>query len=149
MFNSLRKELLAPLVRRPRPLQVAALCWREAEAGREILLVTSRRSKRWIIPKGWPIKGQDGAGTALQEAWEEAGVQGKSTSEGPIGRYIYDKRDISGVKLPCEVLVYPIKVRGLDERYPECDQRERTWVPPKTAAQMVTEPSLKAILEQF
>ncbi|WP_108663384.1 NUDIX hydrolase [Acuticoccus kandeliae] len=149
VLKSIRNEVLQPLVRRPRPLQVAALCWRQKGKEREVLLVTSRRSKRWILPKGWPIPGQDGVGSALQEAWEEAGVQGKPSADGPIARYTYDKREESGIRVPCEVLVYEIKVQGLDSDYPERRERTRQWVPAKKAAQMVTEPNLKAILQNF
>jgi len=77
MFQSLRSTLtnaIGPLFKRPNALQMAALCHRDTDDGREILLVTSSHG-RWILPKGWPIEGKSGGETALQEAWEEAGVK--------------------------------------------------------------------------
>ena len=64
-----------PLLRRPKGLQVAALCHRGEGARKEYLLVTSRETARWIIPKGWPIRGLKSKETALREAWEEVRIQ--------------------------------------------------------------------------
>jgi hypothetical protein len=74
-FQKAWSELLSPFLRRPKRLQVAALCYKQANDtdDKEILLVTSRDTGRWIIPKGWPIDGKNASEAALQEAWEEAG----------------------------------------------------------------------------
>ena len=62
---------------RPERHQVAALCWRMGQGGAvEILLVTSRDTGRWVIPKGWPMDGKSASAAAAREAWEEAGVKG-------------------------------------------------------------------------
>ena len=55
-------ELVLPLLRRPERMQVSALCHRRDASGKtEILLITSRGTGRWILPKGWPIDGLSGA----------------------------------------------------------------------------------------
>src|SRR5688572_19108780 len=74
----------------------------------EILLVTSRGTRRWIIPKGWPIKGLKPARSAAREAYEEAGVRGAIGSKA-IGSFVYDKWIEEGVSVPCEVGVFPLK----------------------------------------
>lgn len=143
------EEYIRPAVQRPRHLQVAALCYRDTEAGKRVLMITSRGTGRWIIPKGWPVDGLDAPGSALREAWEEAGVsQGKSASEA-IGTYRYSKEYPNDWALPIETLVFPVSVRRLEEDFPEVDQRERQWVSCDEAAEMVREPGLKEILRAF
>ncbi len=137
---------LGPLFRRPKHLQMAALCHRGHGAAKEYLLVTSRDTGRWIIPKGWPIRGLSANETALREAWEEAGVAEGEASDEPIGIYTYDKRRDNGFSVPVETLVYSVSVQDVADDYPEVDQRDRTWVNASEAAKMVQEPELKAIL---
>ena len=129
--------------------QVAALCFKETPEGRKVLLITSRDTGRWIVPKGWPIKGKDGPGSALQEAWEEAGVSKADIEEEPIGVYEYRKGMSDGDSVPVEATVYKTHVHALKERYPEVDERERAWFPPEEAANLVDEPDLKTILLRF
>lgn len=138
-------ELVAPFFRRPRRLQVAALCCRNGETGCEILLITSRGTGRWVIPKGWPMRGRGSAGAALQEAWEEAGVRGR-ISDTAVGSYVYDKFQKSGLPVPVEVMVYPVEVEELADDYPEAGQRRRLWVSAGEAATLVAEPGLQRIL---
>jgi 8-oxo-dGTP pyrophosphatase MutT (NUDIX family) len=77
----------------------------------EILLLTTRRSKRWIIPKGWPIKGLRPAKSAAREAFEEAGVRGRVGAKS-IGLFAYDKiLDENGIQVSCEVRVFPLLVK--------------------------------------
>ncbi|GAB5437525.1 NUDIX hydrolase [Falsiruegeria mediterranea] len=140
------EEVVRPFFLRPKRVQVAALCTRDGAAGKEVLLITSRGTGRWIVPKGWPIDGLNGPETALQEAWEEAGVQGTQTHNDPVGRYSYDKIKGNGLAVPVETEVYRIEVSKLADDYPEVGQRERRWVPPKEAANLVREPQLQAIL---
>lgn len=152
MTNALWKawaELVRPLWRRPPERQVAALCCRQAGAGEEVLLITSRGSGRWIVPKGWPMAGKTAAQTALCEAWEEAGVRAARTDETPIGTYTYEKGLDSGYEVPVEVEVYRLSVEGLADSFPEAGQRRRKWVGPSEAADMVAEPELKAILRDL
>lgn len=128
--------------------QVAGLCWRRAGDGVEVLLITSRDTGRWVLPKGWPIKGFSPAASALREAYEEAGVDGK-VAEAPIGRFPYVKVMGADKGFPCEVAVYPIEVRRLREDFPESDQRRRKWFPAEKAARKVVEPELAALLRSF
>lgn len=143
------EEVLRPMIFRPRRVQVAALCCRETEKGLKVLMVTSRGSGRWIIPKGWPISGKDGAQTALQEAWEEAGVSKGDVTGNPVGVFRYDKELKTGLPVPVQTFVYTIRDVELSDQYPEAHQRRRKWVSPGEAANMVREPELKDILRQL
>jgi len=153
MFEVLRKiwgHTLAPMLQRPKRLQVAALCRRaKGDGTEEVLLVTSRDSGRWIIPKGWPIRGLKSSEAALQEAWEEAGVRNSKADAAPIGTYTYDKRQNAGWDMPVETLVYSVAVNDLSEVFPESHERKRKWVSPSDAAEMVAEPELQMILRQM
>jgi 8-oxo-dGTP pyrophosphatase MutT (NUDIX family) len=141
---------LLSLGRRPPPRaaarrQVAALCWRRGAAGIEVLLVTSRETGRWVIPKGGLVEGLDEPTSAALEAEEEAGVRG-SIAPRPVGEFSYLKRH--RVR-PCVVGVYPLVVETVLEDWLERDQRRREWVSPSVAAERVSEPELKAILKRF
>ena len=125
--------------------QFGAFCWRQRKNGHEVLLVTSRRSKRWILPKGWPIDGATPADAALREAWEEAGVIGKVRPV-CLGIYSYFKDLDADSDLPCVVAVFPVKVKSLSKDWPEKKHRKRRWVSPKKAAELVQEPELAALL---
>lgn len=140
---------LAPMLRRPRRLQTAALCYRRHEGAAQVLLITSRGTGRWIIPKGWLMRGKNASEAAATEAWEEAGVRPGKRARRPIGSYRYDKTADSGLPLPVETLVFPIEVRALADDFPEACERRRRWVTPEEAAQMVDEPELKRILAAF
>ncbi|APE42612.1 NUDIX hydrolase [Sulfitobacter alexandrii] len=139
-------EMVLPFLKRPKRLQVAALCYRDTPAGKRVLLITSRDTGRWIVPKGWPIDGLDGPGAALQEAWEEAGVREADIESAPVGFYDYDKGLSEGLTMPVEAQVYLTRVKDLREEYPEADQRKRAWFSPEEAAALVEEPDLQAIL---
>ena len=128
--------------------QFGALCWRRHRDAVQVLLVTSRRSKRWIIPKGWPQDGATPAEAAMTEAWEESGVKGKIK---PIclGIYSYTKAPSGGPELPCVVAVFPVKVDRLSSSWPENKERKRRWFSLKKAASLVSEPELAAMLRKF
>ena len=128
--------------------QFAALCWRVKNGKPQILLITSRGTNRWIVPKGWPETGKTPGEAALQEAWEEAGVKGKPM-ERALGLFSYSKKLGDGTMLPCLAMVYPVKVSKLAAEFPEEGQRKRKWVSPRKAAAMVREPELKQILKTF
>lgn len=127
-------------------LQVAALCYKETKMGRKVLLITSRDTGRWIVPKGWPMKGKDDHEAALIEAWEEAGVSKADIEEEPMGFFEYAKGLSSGDTVPVEAQVYMTRVRDLRPSYPEVHQRTREWFSPDEAAELVDEPDLKTIL---
>ena len=145
-MNMLRKSLGLLMGRRPAAMQVGALC---LQAGSDrVLLITSRDTGRWIIPKGWPMAGRSLHGAAALEAWEEAGVRGH-VGRHEIGRYSYDKRQDSGYGVPVEVRVFLFHVTGLADDFPEAAQRSRRWFDAATAADLVAEPGLKSLLLQL
>ncbi|MEH6725250.1 MAG: NUDIX hydrolase [Hyphomicrobiales bacterium] len=126
--------------------QMAALPVRLSDNGDwRILMITSRDTGRWVLPKGWPMKGKNLSQAAEQEALEEAGVIGKISKE-PIGVYHYLKRIEGGVDIPCEVVLYPMKVTKLLHRWPERNERKRKWFSAKGAAKRVMEDDLKELL---
>jgi 8-oxo-dGTP pyrophosphatase MutT (NUDIX family) len=128
--------------------QFAALCYRRRAGKLQILLITSRRSRRWIVPKGWPMDGRTPEACALQEAWEEAGVHGRAS--GPcIGVYTYEKRRSDEDDLSCLVMLYPVEVKSLSKRFPEADERNRRWVSRKEAARLVAEADLAGLIRNF
>lgn len=122
--------------------QVGALCLRED--GR-VLLITSRGTHRWIIPKGWDMPDRSLAQAALQEAWEEAGVEG-SVDENPVGTYHYSKTIKDRKVLEIEVQVYRVTVTELVDEFREAGQRKRRWFKPSKAARSVSEPELQRLL---
>ncbi|MFD3190652.1 NUDIX hydrolase [Sedimentitalea sp. HM32M-2] len=128
--------------------QFAALCYRVQRDRPQILLVTSRRTGRWIVPKGWPMDGMTPAQSAAQEAWEEAGVVGKPIDR-CLGLYSYYKVLNAVGGLPCVAMIYPVRVKSLVRDFPERYQRRRKWFSPKKAAARVTEPELARILRDF
>ena len=121
MLRSIWKSYIAPILKRPPRFQVAALCYRHGEAGLEILLITSRETKRWVLPKGWPMQGTDAGGTALEEAWEEAGVKPRGAAPRRIGRYRYDKVLDGGLPMATDVDVYAIEVEKLYDQFPNAE----------------------------
>lgn len=128
--------------------QYAALCWRRQGKEVQVLLITSRDTGRWVIPKGWPIKGLGPAEAAAREAWEEAGVRGRAVPD-CLGVYSYDKRRDDKPPVPCLVAVYALEVDALDTTFPEAGQRRLKWFAPAKAARKVDEPELRALLEGF
>jgi 8-oxo-dGTP pyrophosphatase MutT (NUDIX family) len=128
-------------------MQYAALCWRAAEPGLQVLLITSRDTRRWIIPKGWPMPGLSPEATAEQEAWEEAGVKGEVNSF-CLGRYGYQKQ-LADRSVPCAVVVYGLKVDRLADSFPEVNERRRKWFSIPEATLLVDEPDLARIIRDF
>lgn len=127
--------------------QFAALCWRKAGKKHEILLITSRDTGRWIIPKGWPMDGKTPSEAAEQEAWEEAGVTGK-IGNSSVGVFSYTK-PLDETRRPCLAVVYPLKVKTAHPNWPEKSQRKRKWFSPKAAAKRVTDVELKSVILDF
>ena len=144
-LSRLLNEAIGPMLRRPPQLQVAALCTRTGAEGLEILLVTSRGSGRWILPKGWPMREKTLAEAAAAEAWEEAGVKGRVETT-PMGDYEALKDTDSGLSLPCRVAVFRLHVATLADAFPEAAARSRRWFRPAEAARLVREPDLQRLL---
>jgi 8-oxo-dGTP pyrophosphatase MutT (NUDIX family) len=128
--------------------QVAALCWRMGKRGLEVLLITSRNTKRWILPKGWPEPELSAAENAAREAFEEAGVTGKIAAT-PVGHYHYLKERREGGGIPVSVDVFALAVTKQLDDWPEKGQRNLAWVPLKEAILKVSEPGLRAAIEDF
>ena len=141
------KARTAPFTR-PVHRQLAALCYRNGEAGREVLLVTSSTG-RWILPKGWPISGLKPGQAAMVEAWEEAGVRKGKVARKPLGAFMGSKFSVSGDEEPCLTQVYAVKVEETLDLYPEVDRRDRVWVSLEQAQGMVLEDGLRTILAGF
>lgn len=129
-------------------LQYAALPWRLHDGNVEILLITSRRTRRWIIPKGWPMDGCKPTVCAAREAQEEAGIAGEIGKES-VGHFCYMKVLRNGAELPCRVEVYPLKVTKERDRWDEKNARERRWCSVAEAAAAVLEPQLKMVIRRF
>jgi 8-oxo-dGTP pyrophosphatase MutT (NUDIX family) len=126
--------------------QLAALPFRVGTTGRpEIMLLTSRETGRWVIPKGWPIKDLKPRLVAAREAYEEAGLVGSITSKRPVGIYHYEKQFAEGGLL-CEVRVFLFRVDQQLDDWPEKAQRETRWLNPAEAAALVDEGGLAEIV---
>ncbi|THH39193.1 NUDIX hydrolase [Aliishimia ponticola] len=126
--------------------QIAALPLRRDAKGRlSVLMVTSRETGRWVMPKGWEMDGKKPWAAAEIEALEEAGAVGHiSTTE--IGTYRYVKKLDNGKGVPCRVTVYPMVVDRLKTNWKERHQRKRKWFSPPSAAKRVHEPELRDLL---
>lgn len=128
--------------------QYAALPYRITDGKLEVLLVTSRDTRRWVIPKGWPKKHMSPHKLAMLEAYEEAGLRGK-ISKDAIGVFHYTKRLAPKPDVICHVSVFPLQVGTELSKWPEKGQRERVWMSPQEAAERVQEPELATILTSF
>lgn len=127
--------------------QVAALCWRvDGRGALEVLMVTSRERGRWIMPKGWPIKGLGLPETAETEAMEEAGVIGRA-SRRPIGTYTYEKRLARRTRV--SVAVYAVAVERMLEEWLEKGQREIAWLSPDAAAARAADAQIARLILDF
>ena len=127
--------------------QYAALPIRAGADGcTEILLVTSRGTQRWIIPKGWPMRRRSPREAAALEAYEEAGVEGSIETEQPIGSYSYRKSLDNGSIARIEVSIFLLRVVRQLPSWPEQAERRTGWFSPAEAADRVAEPELAAIL---
>ncbi len=141
------KPLRPPEAHTP-AVQYAALPWRRGAEGVEILLVSSRETRRWVIPKGWPMQRREPHAAAAREALEEGGIQGLIDAVA-IGHYPYQKRLKRGIEVAVLVEVFPLEVRRERKKWPEKNQRTRQWFTPQAAADAVDEPELKALILAF
>ena len=129
--------------------QYGALAYRiEAMDGLQILLVTSRDTGRWVIPKGNPMLFRNAGETAEEEAFEEAGVRG-TIGPSPIGQSRYCKRRRVGPDVTAEVSVYPLRVDRVLDEWPEAQQRQRQWFSREEAVAVVAEEELRQLILGF
>jgi 8-oxo-dGTP pyrophosphatase MutT (NUDIX family) len=125
--------------------QVGALPLRKAPSNTiEVLLVSSRDTGRWVIPKGWPSKRMVDSAAAAREAKQEAGVVGKIAKK-PVGNYRYRKIEKENVRL-IEVDVYLLWVKKEKKQWKEKAERNRVWFDAETASRKVREPNLRALI---
>ena len=130
-------------------VQYGALPYRVSNRHRaEFMLVTSRETRRWIIPKGWPKKGKSPHRSAAREAFAEAGVVG-SVGRRAVGSFSYEKRMKNGASVECEVRVFPLEVKRQKEEWPEKQQRRVKWLSASKAAEKVKDPTLSAIIRRI
>ena len=129
-------------------IQYAALPWRLVGRRVEILLITSRESRRWVLPKGWPMKGRAPQEAAAIEALEEAGISGEIDAT-PAGSYHYVKRTKREEAIPIQVIVFPLEVASQLDHWKEKDQRQFAWFRWQKAASLVVEPNLKRLIRDF
>ncbi|WP_347879828.1 NUDIX hydrolase [Tianweitania aestuarii] len=127
--------------------QVAVLPYRKRDGDLQVLLLTSRQTKRFVIPKGWPMKGLSDWEAAVVEAKQEAGLVGK-VDDKPYGSYSYWKR-LKTIFIPVTVTVYGLRVTQELAEFREKDQRERAWVTPQQARMLVDEPHLISLIALF
>jgi len=120
--------------------QSGVVPFRKENNGVQILLITSRRSQRWVIPKGIVEPELSPQESAQREAYEEAGISGK-ISNGAIGEYTYDKWGGT-----CTVKVFLLKVEKIFDDWPEAHFRTREWMGMEEAVRRVDEQDLKDII---
>ena len=128
--------------------QYAALPWRINNGRVEIMLVTSRDTKRWVIPKGWPMKGRKPHIAAAIEAVQEAGLVGKM-DKAKLGDFRYEKRLDSGATVDCRVEVFSLRVQSQRKKWREKKQRATRWFECAVAAGLVEEPELRDLMLGF
>lgn len=149
LLSRLAKDV-SLMLRRPPRQQYGAICYRrDKKRGEvEILLLTSRDTGRWVIPKGWPMEGKKAHAVAEREAFEEAGVRGTAQKE-PFGFFHYEKKLKNGVKVTCLVQVHLLEVSELVKNFPERESRTLEWVSPQEAEKRVNEVELKQLFVAF
>jgi 8-oxo-dGTP pyrophosphatase MutT (NUDIX family) len=128
--------------------QVAALPWRRTGDVSEFMLITSRDTGRWVLPKGWIEKNEKPWRAAEREAEEEAGLRG-NISRYDLGRYFYAKVQRIGPAIPCEVAIFPLEVTKVSDKWREKGVRVRRWFSAADAASLVEEPDLSALIRRF
>lgn len=150
------------MIERPKPMEPAplypdkgeirqygALCFRrDAIGGLRILLITTRETRRWTIPKGWPIKGLKPHEVAQREAWEEAGAKGRAMRK-PIGHFTYLKWLTDDASVPASVAEHVMEVKHTKRNFAERGERRLDWVSPAEATRMVAEPDLQALFRKL
>jgi 8-oxo-dGTP pyrophosphatase MutT (NUDIX family) len=129
-------------------VQFGALPYRYERDGLEIMLITSRETRRWIIPKGWPMLGKKPHEVAAVEAYQEAGIKGVAGKK-PIGTYPYPKLFPDGEERLCLVTVFPLRVILEERKWREMAERERSWFQKDIAAGLVEEGGLAQIIDEF
>ncbi len=134
--------------KRGKNIQFAALPYRIHKGKVEVLLITSRGTCQWLLPKGWPMDGFKPHKAAAQEAWEEAGILGRARKH-CLGTYRYRKTRGPKRGQTIRVLVFPLHIDKLARAYPEAGQRQRKWLSPQKAAKRIENPDLAKLVRSF
>ncbi|MGP2493797.1 NUDIX hydrolase [Mesorhizobium sp. PUT5] len=143
-----KKKAIRKAKKGERIRQVAAVPFRVAEGGAvEVMLVTSRQTQRFIVPKGWPMKGKSGRKAATVEALEEAGVVGTALKP-PAGSYSYWKR-LQSHFVRVDVTVYLLAVTEELANWQEKRRRRRAWLSAADAALLIDEPELATLVKSL
>src|SRR6266850_1145115 len=128
--------------------QAGVIAYRVLDGKVQVLLMTSRDTGRWIIPKG-NINGRSTSKAAEKEAYEEAGVRGTITSPIPLGIYTYSKKLASGEARAASVEVYLLQIKEQLKKWPEKGERKLSWVTTKEAVDLVEEPGVVPLLQRL
>ncbi|MFL2781297.1 MAG: NUDIX hydrolase [Rhodospirillales bacterium] len=128
--------------------QVGCLCYKWVDKKLKVLIITSRTTKRWIIPKGWMQPKLGASGSAAVEAWEEAGVLGICDKK-KFGDFKNIKILKDGYPLECIVDVFLMKTITQKAEFPEKDERTVKWIDPEDAASFIRNKSLIHLLKNF
>ena len=143
-----QKRIVAKAMKGKPIRQVAAIPFRFVSGGKvEVLLITSTTTRRFIVPKGWPMKGKSGKKTARIEAEEEAGVTGVILKT-PLGTYDYWKR-LKTLFVKIRVTVYLLQVENVLPEWLESARRHRAWLSPEEAATLIDEPELGTLVRSM
>ena len=142
------EAMIRKALKRGKNIQFAALPYRIHKEKTEVLLITSRGTRQWLLPKGWPMDGFKPHKAAAQEAWEEAGILGRARKH-CLGIYRYRKTRGAKRGQTIRVMVYPLEVENLARLYPEAGQRQRKWLNPKKAAKHIGHPDLAKLVRNF
>ena len=129
--------------------QAAVLAYRIMRDRIKVLLITSRDTGRWILPKGNIGEGFTPLSAAMLEAFEEAGIRGNAHGTLPFGFYTYLKRLADGSEIPASVEVFLVQATKITKKFPERNCRSRSWTSIKKAVKMVQEPGIVTLLERL
>jgi 8-oxo-dGTP pyrophosphatase MutT (NUDIX family) len=129
-------------------LQYGVIPYRRGKGRIEIMLITSRNTRRWIVPKGWPLARKPSREVARLEALEEAGLEG-TIGKRAVGSFHYHKRLKDGSVVLCRVAVFAFEVGRELENWLESNERQRRWFDAQRAIKLVREPELKALIGAF
>lgn len=129
-------------------VQYAALPWRRSGGTLEILLITSLKTHRWIVPKGWPMAGKSPQDAAAQEAMEEAGITG-NVAKAALGSFQYNKLRKNGETVSLKVDVFPMEVAHQRRMWADKNRREKQWFSIEEALARVAEPGLRRLITKF
>jgi len=124
----------------PPDLQSGAVPFRWKGDELDVLLITSRGKRRWILPKGNIPAGFTPRASAVKEAFEETGIRGYLFPR-PLGTYPHRSKE--GIR---PVVLFPMEVLRIESKWPEKEERRRKWFHLEDAITNVKPAELKALL---